>query len=105
PRHRQRRPVPLPAVAARRRLMLAVSPRFLAAMRESHRVSVAATIVTADGTAAAADVIGGQLRIDRDARVRRQGNVTVGFDLERDLAYIRALPFGGYVRLERGVLY
>ena len=87
--------------------MLTVSPRFLAAVSESHRVSVAATIIPPGGAPPPAEtrLIGGSLRADRDARVRRAGSITVGFDLAADLDYVRELPFGGYVQLERGILY
>jgi hypothetical protein len=85
--------------------MLDVTPRFLAAVAESHRVSIAATIMPPTGPAVVAEVIGGQLRLDRDARVRRQGSLTVGFDLDTNLEFVRALPFGGYVQLARGILY
>jgi hypothetical protein len=87
--------------------MLAVSQRFLDALVESHRVTVAATIIPPGGSPApaAAQVISGSLRMDRDARIRRQASVTVGFELEPNLDYIRTLPFGGYVELGRGILY
>lgn len=85
--------------------MIPVTDRFLIALKESHRVTVAATILPPDGPAAAAEVIGGQIRADRDARVRRQGSITVGFDLDQDLDLLRLLPFGGYLQIARGILY
>jgi hypothetical protein len=87
--------------------MLTVSDRFRASIFETHRVSIAATIYTPTGTPppAAAQVIGGQVRLDSNARVRRQGSITVGFDLEANLDYVRHLPFGGYVKIDRGILY
>ena len=88
--------------------MLATSDKFKIAMRQSHRVSIAATIHPPAGSGlppAAVQIIGGGLRLDRDARVRRQGSIVIGFELDADLDYVRHLPFGSYVALERGVLY
>ena len=85
--------------------MLPTSSKFQTAMRQSHRVSVAATIVPVGAPAADAQMIGGSIRLDVNARVRRQGTLVVGFDVNADLDYVRGLPFGGYARLERGVLF
>lgn len=85
--------------------MLPVTPRFLEALLGSHRVSVAVTIVPPTGAPITAQAIGGSLRADRDARVRRQGSISVAFDLELAAATIRELPFGGYVLIDRGILY
>jgi Domain of unknown function (DUF5047) len=85
--------------------MLAVTPEFLAALRGPHVVAIAATIIPPTGAPAEAPIIGGSLRMDRDARVRRQGSLVVAHDLEANLDYLRELPFGGYVRIERGVRF
>jgi hypothetical protein len=89
--------------------MIPVTARFLAALRQSHTVSVAATIrpPSDPGTPIEVPVIGGQITIDRDARVRRQGSLEVAFSLSdgvtRDI--VRELPFGGYAVVERGIRY
>ena len=85
--------------------MLAVSQRFLDTIVNSHRVTIEATIVPPTGVPIVAQVIGGTLRADRDARVRRQGTLEVAFDLALAAASVRTLPFGGYVLIERGILY
>jgi hypothetical protein len=84
----------------------AVSARFGPALRESHTVIVRATIYRPDNpTPLVARVIDGSVRADRDARVRRQGQLRVAFSVEDDAAAVRMLPFGGWVKLERGILY
>jgi hypothetical protein len=89
--------------------MLTVTPRFLAALRESHSISVAASVYrpTALTTPVAVQVIGGEVTIDSDARVRRQASLDIAFDLTdqatRDLVY--SLPYGGYCTIERGIRY
>jgi hypothetical protein len=86
--------------------MLAVSQRFLDALRQSHVVTTAATIIPPAGPAPAdAPVVGGSLRLDRDSKVRRQGTLVVAGDIDANTDYIRELPFGGYVRLERGIRF
>jgi hypothetical protein len=89
--------------------MLTVSPRFLAALRESHQVSVAAAVYRPEdlATAVPVDVIGGQVTIDADARVRRQASMDVAFSLQQQDAQdlVRDLPFGGYCTIERGIRY
>ena len=86
--------------------MQAVSSRFLAALRVSHHVVVRALIYRpGNPTPLEAKVIGGQVRADRDARVRRQGSLNVAFSLVDDAETVRTLPFGGYVALERGIVY
>jgi hypothetical protein len=93
-------------VAAFGRLaVLTVTDEFKASVRESHRVSSAATIYPVDGPPVVAQVISGSIRLDRSARVRRTGSIVVGFDLSENLDFVRELPFGGYVKLERGILY
>jgi hypothetical protein len=89
--------------------MLTVSDRFLASLRESHTISVAATLYapSAPTVPINAPVVGGQVTIDKDARVRRQASLDVAFSLAdattRDT--VRELPYGGYATLERGVRY
>ena len=89
--------------------MYPVTPRFLAALRQSHTVSVAATIYrpSAPTVPVTVPVLGGQVTIDRDARVRRQGSLDVAFSLAdgftRDV--VRELPFGGYCVVERGIRF
>jgi len=87
--------------------VIPVSQRFLAAVRESHGVSVAASVFHPEdlGTPIPAAVVDGQVTMDRDARVRRQGSLEVVLEdpLTRDL--LRALPYGGYATVERGVRY
>lgn len=89
--------------------MLAVTDRFLSALRDTHAVSVAATLYRPSdpGTPISVDVLGGTVTIDRDARVRRQGTLEVEFTLEDQLArdVVRELPFGGQATIERGILY
>ena len=89
--------------------MFPVSARFLAALRQSHSLSVAAFVYrpSAPTVAIEVPVLGGQVTIDRDARVRRQGSLDVAFSLAdgvtRDV--VRELPFGGYAVVERGIRY
>lgn len=89
--------------------MLAVSDRFLAALRESHTVSIAARVYRPSAPTVPIDVpvVGGQVRIDRDARVRRQGTLEVAFSLDDQTARdtVRELPFGGYAVIERGIRF
>ena len=89
--------------------MLAVSDRFLAALRQMHTVSVRATIYrpSAPTTPIAVNVIGGQVTADIDARVRRQASLDVAFALADDVTIdvVRELPFGGYCVIERGIVY
>jgi uncharacterized protein DUF5047 len=89
--------------------MLAVSDRFLAAIRDTHAVSVVAYLFRASdpATPIQAPVVDGSVAIDRDARVFRQGSLEVGFSLDdqttQDL--VRELPYGGYAVIERGIQY
>lgn len=89
--------------------MLTVTPRFLAAVRDSHDVSIAATVYRPSDptTPVTVDVIGGQVMIDRDARIRRQGSVDVAFSLINETArdLVLELPFGGTATIERGIRY
>ncbi|HYV59136.1 MAG TPA: DUF5047 domain-containing protein [Acidimicrobiia bacterium] len=87
--------------------MLTVTPRFLAALRQSHSIDVAAILYPPTGGPVAPAVIGGQVTIDRDARIRRQGSLEVAFQLGEPLTaeIVRQLPFGGYATIERGIRY
>lgn len=89
--------------------MLAVSERFLAALRDSHTVSVAAFLYRPSAPAVAIEVpvIGGEVTLDRDAQIFRQGTLEVAFALEDAATQdaIRELPFGGYAVIERGIGY
>ena len=86
--------------------MQATSARFQPMLRHSHTVVVRATIYRpGNPTGVDARVTGGSLRADRDARVRRQGTLSVAFDLAGAADFVRELPFGGYAKAERGVMY
>jgi Domain of unknown function (DUF5047) len=86
--------------------MQAVSARFLAALRVSHTVRVRALIYRpGNPLPLEARVTGGQLRSDRDARVTRQGTLSVAFAAAENFPDLRELPFGGYARIERGLMY
>jgi Domain of unknown function (DUF5047) len=82
-----------------------VSARFLAAIRDSHDVSIRATITPPGGASYVPDVIGGQVVQDLDAQIRRRATLEVAFSLAESVDVIRTLPFGGYAALERGILY
>jgi len=89
--------------------MLTVTDRFLTALRDSHVVSVAASVYRPSDltTAIRVPVVGGSVTIDRDARVRRQGSLEVAFSLEDQTARdtIRELCYGGQAVIERGIRY
>src|SRR5262245_55333300 len=89
--------------------MLAVSDRFLRALRDTHTISVAATLYrpSAPSTPIAVEVVGGEMSFDIDAQVLRQAQLEVPFDLGDELTgeSVRELPFGGYCVLERGIQY
>jgi Domain of unknown function (DUF5047) len=89
--------------------MLAVSTRFLAAIRQSHTVAVRAILYRPSEPTVPieARVIGGSMRADTDARVRRQAGLVVGFSLSdpETPELVRELPFGGQATIERGVRY
>jgi Domain of unknown function (DUF5047) len=89
--------------------MLSVSERFLAALRGSHAVSVAATLYrpSAPTEPISVQVIGGDLICDVDARSRRQASLEIAFSLGDELTaeIVQELPFGGYCVLERGIRY
>lgn len=89
--------------------MLATTDRFQLALRETHSVSVAARVYrpSAPTVPVAVPVVGGEVVIDRDARVRRQASLEVAFSLAdgvtRDV--VRELPYGGTCAIERGITY
>lgn len=89
--------------------MIAVSARFLAALRETHSIAIRATIFrpSAPTIPIAVPVIGGQFRADTDARVRRQASLVVAFSLSDPATpeIVRELPFGGQATIERGIRY
>lgn len=89
--------------------MLPVTDRFLAALRQTHQVSVAAAVYAPSdlATAIPVAVLGGQLTIDRDARIRRHATLDIAFTLEDTATrtLVRELPFGGYCTIERGIRY
>jgi len=89
--------------------MLAVSDRFLASLRESHTVSVAARVYRPSDLATPVEVpvVGGDVTCDRDARVRRQASLQVAFALGEPFTTetVRELPFGGQAVIERGIRY
>jgi len=89
--------------------VLAVTDRFLTALRESHAISVAATVFapSAPTTPRPVQIIGGSVTIDRDARLRRQASLEIAFSLEdpETVPLVRELPFGGFAVIERGIAY
>ena len=88
--------------------MLTVTARFLAALRQSHTVSVVAYLYpAAGGGRVEVPVIDGSVTVDRDATVRRQATLDIAFALGDTLTddLIRELPFGGYCSVERGILF
>jgi hypothetical protein len=89
--------------------MLAVSDRFLRALRDTHTISVAARIYrpSAPTIPIAAQVVGGQMTCDIDATILRQATLDIAFGLTDELTVeiVRELPFGGYCTLERGIRY
>jgi Domain of unknown function (DUF5047) len=89
--------------------MIAVSDRFLAAIRETHTVAQRATLYRPSDpdTPIEARMIGGTLSCDVDARSRRQANLGVAFSLaDPDTPdVVRELAFGGQAVIERGVAY
>jgi Domain of unknown function (DUF5047) len=89
--------------------MLAVSERFLHAIRETHTVVVAARLYRPSAPAVPIDVrvVGGTMRADADARSRRQGDLIVAFSLSSPGTpeLMRELPFGGWAVPLRGIRY
>jgi Domain of unknown function (DUF5047) len=89
--------------------MLAVSDRFLAAIRRTHTVSVAAYLFrpSALATPIEVEIVGGELTADVDARTRRRATLDVAFSLEDETTpeIVRELPFGGEAMIERGIQY
>jgi Domain of unknown function (DUF5047) len=89
--------------------MLSVTDRFLQALRQSHGISVAATLYSpsAPSEPVSTQILGGSLSCDVDARSRRQGALEIAFSLADPVTteLVRELPFGGYAVLERGIRY
>ena len=89
--------------------MLAASPRYFAALRDTHSISVAVTLYrpSAPTVPIETEVVGGSFTMDKDASVLRQASVDVAFSLGDALTVdvVRELPFGGYAVLERGIRY
>jgi len=89
--------------------METVTPRFLAALRQTHVISVRVTLFrpSAPTVPIACQVLGGQVTSDADAEIRRQASVDLAFSLADPvtLAVVRELPFGGYCLVERGIRY
>jgi hypothetical protein len=91
--------------------MRPVSANFLAALRFGHVVVAYAGIIPAGGGAeVAVPIVSGEVTLDRTAQLRRQGSLTV--PITPDLMTVttppidvRTLPFGGYVKLKRGLRY
>lgn len=83
--------------------MLAVSDRFLAALRDPHVVVVEVDIVpAAGGEDVPLTITGGNVSGDRTAQVRRQVTVELAGVTVRDLA---DLLFGSYLKVRRGVRF
>jgi len=88
--------------------VLAVSDRFLAALRGVHGLSVACYVYAPGSTTPVElEVVEGNVDANSAARVLRQGSVTVAFTREDPdtLDLLETLPFGGYCALERGLQY
>jgi Domain of unknown function (DUF5047) len=89
--------------------MIPVSDRFLAALRGSHSIVITATLYrpSAPTVPVAVQVIGGSLRADTDARIRRQAGLDAAFSLDYPGVpeLVRELPFGGQAVLERGIAF
>ena len=90
-------------------LMIAVTDRFLAALRDTHTISVAAHVYRPSAPLVAVEVpvVEGSLTMDADARVRRQASLEVAFALTDPLTpeVIEELPFGGLCTIERGIRF
>jgi hypothetical protein len=89
--------------------MLTVSQRFLTALRQSHAISVAATIYAPSDLATPIEVrvVSGDLTVDQDAQVTRQASLEIAFTLVDDTVReaVAELPYGGYATVERGITY
>ncbi|HEY7621691.1 MAG TPA: hypothetical protein VH834_18065 [Solirubrobacteraceae bacterium] len=85
---------------------------FLANLRQSHVVTVAAALYPPDGTgplAVPVEAAAGEVVLDRSAQTRRTGSLQIPYTAElRELLVdpdLRQLCFGGYARVQRGILY
>ena len=91
--------------------MLAASSRFLAALRQAHNVVVTAKIYQPTKSPVSVPIEGGSVTLDRTAQLRRQATVDVPWSptLSSKLTGVgldlRALPFGSYVELKRGIRF
>jgi Domain of unknown function (DUF5047) len=89
--------------------MYALSTKFLAALRQSHTISVAAYLYrpSAPTTPISTQILGGSFIGDIDARVRRQATLDIAFSLSDPVTaeIIQELPFGGYCAIERGIRF
>src|SRR5262245_16550529 len=87
--------------------MRPVSDRFLAALRDDHAISVAATLYPPSGGSYPVSILSGDLTVDIDATVRRQATLEIAFSLgdPTTVSIVRELPFGGYCKLERGIRF
>lgn len=83
--------------------MQAVSARFLAALREPHVVVVEVDVLpAAGGPAVPLPIVGGVVRADRTAQVRRTCSIALAASTVRELA---DLPFGAYLDVRRGIRF
>jgi Domain of unknown function (DUF5047) len=88
--------------------MRPASDHFREAVRESHVIAAACTLIFPDGQTADVPVEGGQVTIDRTARHRRTGSVQIPWSLNagEDLGLdLRTLPLGGYALVSRGLRF
>ena len=100
--HLRRARVHVPAV-------IAVTDRFLTALRETHTVSVAASVYrpSAPTVPIEVPVVDGSLTMDADARTLRQASLEVAFCLVDPLTpeVVAELAYGGQAVLERGIRF
>jgi len=89
--------------------MRPVSDRFLATLRTEHLVAAALELrFPGSSEWIPVPVVDGSVSMDRTAAVLRTGSVTIPWSLEAGATLgvdLRQLPFGGYVRLYRGLRY
>ena len=89
--------------------MRPVSDTFLASLRTEHLVASAVELrFPGSSEWVSVPVVGGAVSMDRTAAVMRSGNVTIPWSLEAGATLgvdLRQLPFGGYVRVYRGLRY
>ena len=89
--------------------MRPVSDRFLASLRESHRIdSRCQLLFPGEPTPVDVDVIAGEITIDATAQSRRRGSIEIPWSLAAGIELgldLRSLPLGGYARIEKGLRY